>query len=115
RYLYTGTHDNPTIREWFEELDPLSYSYKNLNQYMNDHQQLFAPQSELESGAYYPPIIAEAENIHHIMISIAMASGCRNIIIPMQDILGLDASARMNIPGTALGNWQWRMAENILP
>lgn len=115
RYLYTGTHDNPTIREWFEELDSKSDSYKNLNQYVKENQQLFASQSERESGAYSEQIIASSNNIHHIMISIAMASGCSNIIIPMQDILGLDASARMNIPGTALGNWQWRLAENILP
>jgi 4-alpha-glucanotransferase len=31
------------------------------------------------------------------------------VIIPLQDILLLDSSARMNIPGTAEGNWQWRL------
>jgi 4-alpha-glucanotransferase len=27
----------------------------------------------------------------------------------MQDLLGLGREARMNLPGTATGNWKWRM------
>lgn len=30
------------------------------------------------------------------------------VILPLQDILGLDDDSRMNIPGLAEGNWQWR-------
>jgi 4-alpha-glucanotransferase len=36
----------------------------------------------------------------------SVADGC---IIPMQDILGLPSSARMNRPQTSQGNWQWRL------
>ena len=32
----------------------------------------------------------------------------------MQDLLGLDSAARMNIPSTLGGNWQWRMADGAL-
>ena len=38
-----------------------------------------------------------------------MASCADTCMIPMQDILGLDGSARMNLPGTIGGNWVWRM------
>lgn len=31
-------------------------------------------------------------------------------IFPFQDVLGLGSDARMNFPGTALGNWDWRFA-----
>ena len=36
-------------------------------------------------------------------------SPCDTVVIPMQDILGLDDTARMNQPGTTGNNWQWRM------
>jgi 4-alpha-glucanotransferase len=35
-------------------------------------------------------------------------------IFPMQDILGLNEEARMNVPGKAAGNWQWRMEDDSL-
>jgi 4-alpha-glucanotransferase len=38
------------------------------------------------------------------------------VIIPMQDVLGLDGSARMNRPGTINGNWEWRLSSrNLTP
>jgi 4-alpha-glucanotransferase len=39
----------------------------------------------------------------------AMMSGSRLAVIPMQDILGLGAEARMNHPGKVMGNWKWRL------
>nr|MBP7333460.1 4-alpha-glucanotransferase [Candidatus Cloacimonas sp.] len=101
RWLYTGTHDNQTLRGWFESLSPDSSSYKHLQEYCFLHQ--FSDcQAHLN-----------AENIHLIMRNIAFSSGCRQIIIPYQDILGLGDEARMNIPGTALGNWQWRLEDSF--
>ena len=44
----------------------------------------------------------------------AMNSVANLSIFAVQDILGLDEKARMNVPGTATGNWQWRVAENSL-
>jgi len=56
--------------------------------------------------------IPTALNASTLMMDIAQASGCGICVFPMQDILGLGANARMNIPGTPLGNWEWRMIEN---
>jgi 4-alpha-glucanotransferase len=36
------------------------------------------------------------------------------VIVPMQDILFLGGNARMNMPGTATGNWEWRMKPSAL-
>jgi 4-alpha-glucanotransferase len=38
----------------------------------------------------------------------------RLAIIPAQDLLGLDSSARLNTPGTAVGNWTWRLPPGAL-
>ncbi len=104
RYLYTGTHDNPTIREWFEHLDPDSPSRKNLLAFIRGNRNLFA-------GLGLEDIADIERSIHRILCLIAQSSGCQNIIIPAQDILGLGSSARMNVPGAALGNWQWRLTD----
>jgi len=104
RFIYTGTHDNPTIREWFDSLPGDSPSRANLFQFISENASLFAGlglenDSDIEAS------------IHKIACLIAEFSSCANVIIPVQDILGLDSSARMNVPGTALGNWQWRLTD----
>jgi 4-alpha-glucanotransferase len=38
-----------------------------------------------------------------------MASPANLVVFPMQDVLGLDHRARMNVPGTLEGNWRWRL------
>jgi 4-alpha-glucanotransferase len=48
------------------------------------------------------------------MIQLALQSKAHTSIIPLQDILGLDSEARMNIPGTIEGNWVWRFNQNLL-
>lgn len=97
RWLYTGTHDNSTLRGWFESLAKDDPSIKHLKEYCAFHRPRDCT-DKLNAG-----------NIHLLMRRIALSSACETVIIPMQDILGLDESARMNTPGTALGNWQWRM------
>ncbi|MBW6513921.1 MAG: 4-alpha-glucanotransferase [Candidatus Syntrophosphaera sp.] len=104
RYLYTGTHDNPTLREWFATLDEDSPSRKNLLAFLKQNHILF-------SGLSLEDDQDLADAIHRVMCIIAQSSGCENVILPAQDLLGEDSSARMNIPGTALGNWQWRLAD----
>ena len=85
--VYTGTHDNNTLRGWFgREAD------------MNVKQGL--------SG--YVGEKVTRSNVHWKMIRLAMMSVADGAIIPMQDILGLGSDARMNQPGTATGNWKWR-------
>jgi 4-alpha-glucanotransferase len=97
RWLYTGTHDNSTLLGWYDSLNPDSSSMANLISFCKTHNFRDC------KGA------PNRENIHKVMKSIALSSACERVIIPYQDILGLDDSARMNIPGTALGNWQWRI------
>lgn len=95
RFIYTGTHDNQTTRGWWESLPENSPSRLNLAVFCKR----FLPQCGLPN----------ADNVHQILIEIARISACERYIVPMQDVLGLDDDARMNIPGTALGNWQWRL------
>jgi 4-alpha-glucanotransferase len=43
------------------------------------------------------------------MIRLAFSSNSALAIAPMQDFLGLGSEARLNIPGTTLNNWRWRL------
>ncbi len=86
--VYTGTHDNNTVRGWFEG-DASSEDKQRLFRYL---------------GREVP-----AEEIHWAMIRLAMMSVARSVILPMQDVLGLDGEARMNRPSIAHGNWEWRL------
>jgi 4-alpha-glucanotransferase len=86
--VYTGTHDNNTTRGWFEtELDEAGR--ERLSDYIG--------KNVTETG------------VHWELIRLAMMSVCATAIIPMQDILGLGAEARLNMPSVALGNWAWRL------
>lgn len=53
--------------------------------------------------------ITEEDDITWELIKAALSSVARTAIIPMQDILRLGNSARMNIPATQFGNWGWRI------
>jgi len=88
---YTGTHDNDTVLGWAEKADPkvLAFAGKTL-------------------GFKTPAEAPEA------FIRALFASPCDTVIVPMQDVLGLDGSARMNLPGTIGGNWLWRMKPDAL-
>jgi len=93
--LYTGTHDNNTTRGWFErEATP-----------------------EIKGRLFcYLGREVPAEDIHWEMIRLAMMSVANTVIVPMQDILGLGQEARMNLPATTKGNWQWKLlADQITP
>ena len=50
------------------------------------------------------------ECVHEAIARLALASPAALAVLPMQDLLGLGAAARMNLPGTATGNWRWRLA-----
>ena len=86
--VYTGTHDNNTARGWFRK--EATYLQKNrLFEYL---------------GRKVP-----SAQIHWAFIQLAMSSVAKIAVIPMQDVLGLAEQARMNKPGTAIGNWSWRL------
>lgn len=86
--VYTGTHDNNTIRGWIRnEAGP------------EEKERLFK---------YLGREIPE-EELHWELIRLAMASPANMSIIPMQDILGLGETCRMNKPAVTNGNWEWRL------
>ncbi len=93
--VYTGTHDNNTTRGWFEEeASP------------EDRRRFFS----------YLGRAVPAKEVHWEMVRLAMMSVARLAILPLQDVLGLGAEARMNRPSTARGNWRWRVcARQISP
>jgi 4-alpha-glucanotransferase len=91
--IYTGTHDNNTVRGWFEtELTE------------DDKRRLFR----------YLGREVGLERIHEEMVRLAMMSVANTAILPMQDILGLGEEARMNRPAWKDGNWQWQLVPEQL-
>lgn len=48
------------------------------------------------------------DEIHWSLIRLAISSVANDVIIPWQDVLGLGTESRLNVPGTATGNWTWR-------
>ena len=85
--VYTGTHDNNTTLGWFKNETDANLR-KRLSKYIG---------AEVNES-----------NINAILIRLCYSSIAKIAIIPMQDILQLDETARMNIPGKATGNWSWR-------
>jgi 4-alpha-glucanotransferase len=85
--VYTGTHDNDTTLGWYQSLDD------GLRAHVDDY--LGRPDG---SGEPMP----------WPMVRCALGSRSDLAVLPMQDLLGLDGGHRMNRPGTANGNWQWR-------
>ena len=82
--VYTGTHDNDTVVGWFKNATIEDRKY--VLDYLNT--------SDTE--------------INWSFIRLAWSSVANTAIVPMQDLLGLGNSARMNLPGTTHNNWQWR-------
>jgi 4-alpha-glucanotransferase len=90
--VYTGTHDNNTTLGWYEELPEQQRSF--VRDYLG-----------IETAGMPWPLMRAA-----------LASVAQIAVLPMQDVLGLDASHRMNIPGVAEDNWRWRFQwEQLLP
>ena len=90
---YTGTHDNNTIRGWFNK-EVTGEDKKRLFRYL---------------GRDVTP-----DELNWEMIRLLMMSPANTIIIPAQDILGLGEEARMNKPATLTGNWEWRLLPDQL-
>ncbi len=90
---YTGTHDNNTIKGWFHR-EANAECKKRLSRYV---------------GHY-----VSEKGIQWELIRLTMGSIADLVIIPMQDILGLGEAARMNLPSTPNGNWEWRFKQGQL-
>ncbi|HEX8315394.1 MAG TPA: 4-alpha-glucanotransferase, partial [Flavisolibacter sp.] len=53
-------------------------------------------------------------NIHQVFSRLAFGSVAQIAVLPIQDVLGLDESARMNVPSSGENNWTWRLVPNQL-
>ena len=84
--VYSGTHDNDTTHGWWTQLTAEEQDY--VCRYLGHSD----------------------EAIEWQLIRAASASVAVFCIIPLQDVLGLDTSARMNQPGNGQGSWEWRFA-----
>ncbi|MBD2664937.1 4-alpha-glucanotransferase [Richelia sinica FACHB-800] len=89
--VYTGTHDNDTTIGWYEKAG--EWEKRNLDLYLGG---------------------ISADGVHWDLIRLALSSIANQAILPLQDVLGLGTEARMNFPGTAEGNWQWRYQADML-
>lgn len=83
--VYSGTHDNDTTYGWAAALAP------SVRKAMVDY------------------LGTDGSNLAEDLIRTTLMSVADTAILPMQDLLRLSSEARMNRPGTALGNWGWRM------
>ncbi len=92
--VYSGTHDNDTALGWWMQAS--SKEKQQLAKYLG-----YSTDQEIKE-------------INWVLIRMALASVARLAIIPLQDILGLDNSGRMNDPSKIPGNWRWRYESEIL-
>jgi 4-alpha-glucanotransferase len=91
---YTGTHDNDTTLGWFAER-PTGTARE---QEHHRAQRAYARQVLGSNG----------DEVYWDVIRAVMASVADTVVTPLQDVLGLGAAARMNVPGKPKGNWGWR-------
>jgi len=89
--VYTGTHDNDTVKGWYKTLKRVDK--KSLKEYL---------------------FIKNAKNLNRDMIRLAVSSVADTCIIPIQDIFGLGSEARINTPSTLGFNWKWRLLPKYL-
>ncbi|MCR5303245.1 MAG: 4-alpha-glucanotransferase [Lachnospiraceae bacterium] len=89
--VYTGTHDNDTTEGWYKSLK--NNEKKAVRTYLR---------------------VNDGRKVREELVRMAEASVAELCVIPVQDWLGLGAEARINIPSTLGGNWDWRMKEGAL-
>lgn len=89
--VYTGTHDNDTLIGWFHKAKEEDRQFAR--DYLNSRSD---------------------DKIHWDAIRGAWSSVANMAISPVQDFLGLGSEARINTPGVAAGNWQWRLKHGVL-
>lgn len=90
---YTGTHDNETLVSWYQTITSAERTL--VRDYLYDYT---TPETQLYKS----------------MIALIFRSAAATCIIPMQDWLGLDNSARINKPSTVGENWRWRLKKSQL-
>ena len=87
--VYTGTHDNSTTTSWWNNLD------ENLKRNLNEKYNF----SDQPSWG---------------LMELGIRTNAKLFIAPIQDILSLDDSCRLNKPGTTKGNWKWKLNKELI-
>lgn len=87
---YSGTHDNDTTLGWYLKAKPESQD--RVRRYMN----------------------TDGMDVTWDFIRACFGSVSETAVVPLQDVLSFDSWARMNTPGIAAGNWQWRYLDHML-
>ncbi|MBZ5654041.1 MAG: 4-alpha-glucanotransferase [Acidobacteriia bacterium] len=91
KVVYTGTHDNDTLRGWWE-----------------------SGATERERHHAEACLGRPEDGMHWAMIRAALGSAASLCVVPLQDVLGLGSEARMNVPSRDRGNWRWRFRADML-
>ena len=91
--VYTGTHDNTTSRDWYQALP-------------------FVEKRQV--WRYLKRSEGQIQDVAPELIRLAWSSAAAVAIAPLQDLLNLGQEGRMNIPGSAEGNWRWRAKAHML-
>ncbi len=93
KVAYTGTHDQDTLRGWWETLPDLTRAAASAQ---------IAAAGIVEDEPWWS------------LIRLTFSSPAQLAMVQAQDVLGLGSEARMNVPGRATGSWRWRMAPGAL-
>eukprot|EP00898_Chlorokybus_atmophyticus_P000286 jgi/Chlat1/1258/Chrsp115S00761 len=88
--VYPGTHDNDTVLGYYQKVCDVQAD-------------------ELTKHRIRSYLGTDGSSISWDFIRCALSSVGRTAIVSMQDVLALDSSTRMNVPGVAEGNWAWRV------
>ena len=96
KVVYTGTHDNDTVVGWWKA--GVGDSTRTADQVEREHERALA-----YCGG-------DGSDIHWDFLRTLFVSVADTAVVPLQDVLGAAAEARMNLPGRGSGNWRWRFA-----
>ncbi len=91
--VYTGTHDNNTIRGWYANAG------KSTRRHLKE----------------YTAKRLTKDNVHRALHRMTLNSVSVIAVVPLQDFIGLGQEGLMNVPGTAEGNWRWRATSHQIP
>lgn len=101
---YTGGHDNDTTVGWWES--GIADSTRTAEDLRKEH--------EFTSQYLGFDLGRPGLEINWVFIRALYVSVANTVLVPVQDIVGLGSSARMNLPGRSWGNWKWRLAAGEL-
>jgi 4-alpha-glucanotransferase len=98
---YPGTHDNDTVVGWYSDLRRRA-------------RRRTARTARNQLAYVHRYLDTDGRDVHWAIIRQLLSSPADLAIIPLQDLMGLGSEARMNLPGTGRGNWEWRFPEGTL-